>query len=191
MGVQDEAERFAPETLEEWTGWLATHHEDTSGVWLVTYTKASGKQAFDYDSAVCEALRFGWIDSKVRHVDDERIMQWYCPRKPRSFWSALNKERIERLEGDGRLEPAGRAVVETAKENGAWTALDDVDKAAMPDDLAAALDARPGARENWDGFTDSQRRDLLWWVLDAKRPETRERRITQTADKAAEGLRPR
>jgi uncharacterized protein YdeI (YjbR/CyaY-like superfamily) len=189
MGVQDEAERFEPATLEEWAAWLAAHHRDTAGVWLVSPTKASGRQPFAYEESVVEALRYGWIDSTQRKLDSETNMQWFAPRRPNSAWARSNKQRIERLEREGRLETAGREAVETARANGSWEILDAVEQLVVPDDLATALDARPGAREHWEGFTPSQRRMLLWWIVSAKRPATRQRRVTETADKAALGLR--
>ena len=189
MGVQDEAERFEPQSLEEWSRWLAEHHRDTNGVWLVSPTKASGRQLFDYEESVIEALRYGWIDSTQRKLDTELNMQWFAPRRPNSAWARSNKRRIERLEQEGRLEDAGREAVEAARTNGSWELLDSVEDLVVPDDLATALDARPSAREHWEGFTPSQRRMLLWWIVSAKRPATRERRVTETADKAALGLR--
>ncbi len=136
-----------------------------------------------------EALRYGWIDSTQRKLDAERNMQWFAPRRPNSSWARSNKLRIERLEREGRLEEAGREAVEAARANGSWELLDSVEDLVVPDDLAAALDARPGAREHWERFTPSQRRMLLWWIVSAKRTATRERRVTETADKAALGLR--
>ncbi|MGZ5416320.1 MAG: YdeI/OmpD-associated family protein [Nocardioides sp.] len=189
MGVQDDAERLEAASLADWTAWLAAQHRDAPGVWLVSATKASGRQSFDYEDAVIEAVRFGWIDSTLRKLDPERNMQYFSPRRPGSGWSRSNKLRIERLEREGRLEPAGREAVEVARANGSWELLDSVEDLVVPDDLAGALDARPGAREHWESFTPSARRQLLGWIVQAKRPATRGRRVTETADKAALGLR--
>lgn len=189
MGVQDEAERFEPGSLEDWSAWLAAHHRDAPGVWLVSATKASGRQRFDYEASVVEALRFGWIDSTQRKLDAERNMMWFSPRRPGSPWSRSNKDRVARLVDEGRLEPAGRAAVDAARASGSWELLDEVEALVVPDDLAAALDARPGAREHWERFSPSSRRALLWWIVQAKRSETRHRRVMDTADKAALGLR--
>lgn len=188
MGVYEDAERVEPATVEEWSSWLAEHHADRSGVWLVT-ARAAARRSVDYDTAVVEALRYGWIDSVQRVLDEERSMQWFAPRRERSGWARSNKARIERLEREGRLEPAGRAAVEAAQANGAWSMYDDVDDLTVPDDLAAELAARPGAREQWDAFPPSARRAILAWIVLARRPETREKRVGETAAKAARGER--
>ena len=116
-------------------------------------------------------------------------MQWFVPRSPRSTWSRINKERVARLEREGRLLPAGRRVIEAAKASGTWSVLDDVDETVLPPDLAEALDARPPARENWEGFPASIQRGLLSHIALAKRPETRKRRIVQIAENAQRGQR--
>lgn len=189
MGVQDDAERFEPGSLEEWSAWLAEHHATSTGVWLVTAKKSSGLNVLEYEDCVTEALRFGWVDSKVHTLDDARTMTWYCPRKPNSFWARTNKERIARLEQEGRLELAGRAAVETAKANGSWTLLDSVEDLIVPEDLHAALDDVEGARAVWDSFTPSVRKGMLAWVVMAKRPETRAKRVAAIAEHAGRGER--
>jgi uncharacterized protein YdeI (YjbR/CyaY-like superfamily) len=191
MGVMDEAERFEPATGEEWTEWLVRNHDRAAGVWLVTPRGAAAGSTVDYDTAVVEALRFGWIDATVRPLDADRAMQWFCPRKPGSGWASSNKRRIERLRAEGRLEPSGERAVRVAQENGAWTMYDDVEALVVPPDLDSALRERPGARAAWDGFSASARRQMLAWVVQAKRPETRARRILEVADKAARGERAR
>lgn len=190
MAAHD-AELFEPETLADWTRWLAEHHADRVGVWLVTAKRSTGRQPFDYDAAVCEALRYGWIDAVQRTLDPERSMQYFAPRRPTSGWSRPNKARIERLEREGLLEAPGRAVIAAARANGTWTLLDDVEDLVVPEDLAAAFEARPGSRERWDAFPPSARKQMLTWIVTAKQPATRERRVAETAAKAAEGLRSR
>jgi uncharacterized protein YdeI (YjbR/CyaY-like superfamily) len=177
------------ERREDWRAWLAEHHASSDGAWLVSYKRATGRPAVGYDAAVEEALCFGWIDSLARTLDAERSMQLFTPRRPGSGWSASNKERVARLEAAGLIEPAGAAVIEAARADGSWTALDDVENLVVPDDLAAALAARPGAAEHWDAFPPSAKRAILQWVLAAKRPETRARRVETTAAEAAEGRR--
>ncbi len=185
----DDAERFEPSTAEEWGEWLARHHDRAAGVWLVTPRRASSRQTVDYDTAVTEALRFGWVDATVRTLDDDRVMQWFAPRRPTSGWASSNKERIERLRAEGRLEPAGEKVIRIAQENGTWTMYDDVEQLVVPDELATALAARPGAAEAWEAFTPSARRQMLAWIVQAKRPDTRARRVRDVADGAARGER--
>jgi uncharacterized protein YdeI (YjbR/CyaY-like superfamily) len=187
--AQDGAERFQADSLEQWSRWLERNHARRDGVWLVTWKKASGRQTFGYEESVVEALRFGWVDSKGGKVDDERTMLWFAPRKASSAWSRSNKVRIEQLEREGRLKPAGRAAVEAAKANGAWSLLDDVEDLVVPEDLSAAFAANPGSREQWDGFPPSARRAILEWVAQAKRPDTRAKRVAETARRAALGER--
>jgi uncharacterized protein YdeI (YjbR/CyaY-like superfamily) len=188
MGTFDDAERLEPATVEEWSGWLAAHHADRPGVWLVG-ARAAADRAVDYETAVVEALRYGWVDSVARGLDEERSMQWFGPRRERSGWARSNKLRIERLELEGRLEPAGRAAVEAAKANGAWSMFDDAENLVVPDDLAAAFAAHPGSREQWDAFAPSARRVVLAWIAQAVRPATRQKRVREAAEKAARGER--
>jgi uncharacterized protein YdeI (YjbR/CyaY-like superfamily) len=142
-----------------------------------------------YDAAVEEALCFGWVDSRPRALDAERTMLWFAPRKPGTGWSALNKERIERLLATGRMAPPGLAKVDAAKGDGSWTALDAVEALTIPPDLASALAAHPPAREHFDAFPRSVKRGILEWIGSAKKAETRERRVPRTARLAAGNLR--
>ena len=190
MGVQDDAERFEPGGIEEWSAWLAAHHADARGVWLVTHKQATGLAAFDYEAAVVEALRWGWVDSTQRTLDEQRSMIWYAARRPGSVWTRRNKQRVAALETAGRMEPPGAAAVEAARASGMWTLMDDVEDLVVPDDLAAALAARPGAREQWDSFPPSVRKQGLGRIVLAKRAETRAARVTDVADRAARGERP-
>jgi uncharacterized protein YdeI (YjbR/CyaY-like superfamily) len=160
-------------------------------VWLVQWKRHTGKPAMSYEEAVTEALAWGWVDSTAGTVDADRAKLWYAPRRPTSGWSRPNKQRVERLVAEGRMQPAGQRCIDVARQNGAWTLLDDVENLVVPADLAEALDARLGARAQWDGFPRSPRRAMLEWLVQAKRPETRARRITEIADKAERGERAR
>jgi len=130
-----------------------------------------------------------WVDSLPRTVDDERSRLLVTPRKPGSGWSRINKERVERMTASGLMAPAGLAVAEAARADGSWSALDAVEDLIEPDDLRAALDADPAARANRDAFPRSARRGILEWISTAKRPETRARRIAETATLAARNAR--
>ena len=171
----------------EFRSWLADNHDSADGVWLVYFKKHTGRPSIDYEGAVREALCFGWIDGKVQRLDDERYRQVFMPRRVGSTWSASNKRRVAELEREEALAPAGVALIEGAKADGSWTLLDDVEALMVPEDLAAALDAAPGARAAFDGFTDSIKKATLWHVKSAKRPETRARRIDRVAEEAARG----
>ena len=110
VGVQDDAERFEPATVEEWSAWVAAHHGDAPGVWLVA-PRREADRAVGYEDQIVEALRWGWVDSTVRPVDDARAMMWFSPRRKGSVWTRNNKQRVARLEAEGRMEPAGAAAV--------------------------------------------------------------------------------
>lgn len=178
-----------PLSRAEWRAWLAKHHTQKDGVWLISYKKATGKPRFEYDDAVEEALCFGWVDSKPAKLDDERSMLWFAPRKPRTNWSKPNKDRVERLIAAGLMTPAGLTKVEAAKADGSWTALDGVEQLEMPTDLTAALDQYPNARRNFEAFPRSVKRGILEWILNAKKPETRAKRIEETARLAEDNQR--
>ena len=185
--MREDAERFQPGSLAEWRAWLAEHHGRGEGVWLVTWRVGSGGPRISYEESVEQALCFGWVDSTGRRLDDERTMLWFAPRKARSGWARTNKLRIERLTAEGQMAPAGLALVEAAKADGSWTLLDDVENLVVPDDLAAAF--TPAARAHWDAFPPSARRAILEWIVQARRPETRAKRVAETAAKAQVGER--
>lgn len=186
MGVMDDAERLEPASATEWGAWLRAHHTQPQGVWLVSPRRAADRP-FSYDAAVREALRFGWVDSTVRPVDEARSMMWFAPRRRGSVWTRINKGRVADLEAAGLMEPAGAAAVAAARESGMWTLMDDVEDCVVPDDLAAALDTHPGARAHWDSWSPSAQKMILTWIVLAKRPETRASRVATTAAKAARG----
>jgi uncharacterized protein YdeI (YjbR/CyaY-like superfamily) len=178
-----------PETIEAWRDWLVQHHRDTDAVWLVRWRKGSGKDPLDYAAIVEEALCFGWIDGLTNTLDERRQAHLLTPRRKHSGWAASNKERVERLIADGRITEPGMRVIEAAKADGSWSMLDAAEALIEPVELTAALDAHPQARRQWDAFPKSPRRALIWWVMSAKRPETRERRVTKIIDDAAHGRR--
>jgi uncharacterized protein YdeI (YjbR/CyaY-like superfamily) len=178
-----------PKTRAEWRKWLEKNHTRTEGVWLITYKKATGKPRIEYEEAVEEALCFGWIDSKANKLDDERSMLWMSPRKPGTGWSRPNKERIERLTAAGWIAPAGLAKIEAAKKDGSWEALDAVEALEIPPDLEKAFASYGAAKQNFEAFPRSVKRAILEWISSAKKPETRAKRIEETARLAAENRR--
>jgi uncharacterized protein YdeI (YjbR/CyaY-like superfamily) len=190
MTTPPEAERLHPETRAQWRAWLAEHHATSKGVWLVLWRPRSGRTGPTYEDAILEALCFGWVDSTAAKLDDHRTMLRFSPRKRGSGWARTNKLRVERLLAEGLMTEAGLAKIEEAKRDGSWTMLDAVEALEVPDDLAAAFDGHPGAREHWDQFPRSVRRAVLEWIVQARRPETRARRVTETARLAGRGERP-
>jgi len=185
----DGRESVHAETVEEWHSWLLANHARREGVWLVQWKPRTGKPAIPYEKAIEEALCFGWVDSTYRSLDDERGMLRYSPRRKGSLWARSNKERVARLEAQGRMTDAGRAAIARARADGSWTILESVEDLVVPSDLAAALDARPGARAKWEAFPSTAKRAYLLWITTAKREETRARRIIGSADLIAQGKR--
>lgn len=185
-GMQDDP-RVHVESAADLAGWLAANHATHTGVWVVQWRGPTGRPAPTYEEAVCEALRYGWIDSVQKRLDEERTMMRYTPRRPGSGWSRPNKVRIARLEAEGRLAPAGQAVVEAARADGSWSLLDAVEALEVPDDLGVALDATPGAREGWAALGRSAKRAALLAILQAKRPATRAAKVAQAVQQATGG----
>ena len=173
----DNLERFHAGSRHELHEWLMAHHLSSAGVWLVTYRRITAKLRPEYGDVVEELLCFGWIDSKLMKLDDERAMLLCTPRRPRSIWSRVNKERVERLTAAGLMHPRGLEVVALARGNGSWDFLNDVEEMVEPQDLRDALDAVPEARCHWEAHTASYRRQVLYWLKTAKRPETRRARV--------------
>jgi uncharacterized protein YdeI (YjbR/CyaY-like superfamily) len=188
VGIQDR-DHIHCETREQWRTWLSENGTTSPGVWLVTWKKHTGKPTFTYDDSVCEAIAFGWVDSRPGVVDDERSKGYYSPRKATSAWSRTNKERVERLRAEGLMAPEGEAVIAAAIANGSWEKLDAVEDLVEPDELAAGLDQVPSARAAWDSFPRGVKRGILEWISLAKRDETRAQRIQETIAKASVGER--
>ena len=181
--------RITIESTEDLRKWLAAHHATASSVWLVRYRKHTGDRHVSWSELVDELLCYGWVDSLPRKLDDERTMIRISPRNPKSNWSGINKEKVLRLRSEGRMTPAGEALVEAAQANGCWTFLEDVEQLIVPPDLAAALEQNPDAAHYFDRFPDSSKRGILEWIKTAKTAATRDKRIRETAEKAARNVR--
>ncbi len=174
----------------EWRAWLERHHANAAEAVLLI-SKKSTPGGVHYEEALEEALCFGWIDSKGRAHDAERFKLRFSPRKPDGIWSLSNRKRVNRLLRAGRMRPAGLAQVRLAKASGAWErALHSDDKPRMPPDLRAALGAAPKARAHFRALTDAYQGTYIQWVLDARKPETRTRRVRLVVERCAKGLRP-
>lgn len=186
-----EIETFCPASQEEWRLWLKDNHNSKQSVWLVYYKKSSKMPTITYNGAVDEALCFGWIDSTKKAVDNETFMQFFCKRKPKSVWSKINKAKVEWLIGEGLLAQAGYESIEKAKENGSWIILDSVEKLEIAEDLEKEFKSKPGSKEYFLSLSKSVRKSILQWLVLARRPETRQKRITEIADLAAQKLKPK
>jgi len=172
----------------EWAAWLAAEHERATGVWIRFAKKATGRPTVRYDEALTEALRVGWIDGQVRRIDDEWYRQRWTPRGPRSRWSKRNRALAEELIEAGRMLPAGLRAVERARADGRWDAAYDAPSTAtVPDDLAAAFAREPTAAAFFATLDSRNRYAVLHRIQEAKRPETRARRIEKFVAMLAAG----
>lgn len=174
---------YAP-TTEDWRDWLAEHGTTAGEVWLVIQHKDSPLPSPRYHEAIEQALCHGWIDGLHRRHDEHSSRLRFTPRRPRSTWSAVNRERAARMTEQGHMTPAGQAMIDLAKATGTWHVV-----AEEPEELAARLADVPTARTHFDAFPPSSRRLILEWIAAAKKPETRARRITQTVELAAVNVR--
>jgi uncharacterized protein YdeI (YjbR/CyaY-like superfamily) len=175
---------FYADSKTSFRNWLIENHDKEQNVWLIIYKKDSGTPSITYDQAVDEALCFGWVDSSIKKRDDDSFFQYFARRNPKSNWSRVNKLKIERLMQEGLMAEAGLKMIAIAKESGTWTALDEVENLIPPADLQATLDKNPLAQEYFNLFPRSVKRGILEWLLNAKQPETRLKRITEIVSKA-------
>ncbi|WP_323758084.1 YdeI/OmpD-associated family protein [Roseivirga sp.] len=186
-----ETETYCPNSRADWRKWLEKNHQSEQSVWLIHFKSSTKVASLTWSEAVDEALCFGWIDSTRRTIDEERYMQYFSRRKPNSMWSRVNKEKVDQLIQNNQMTQAGLASIETAKQNGSWTFLDEIEALVIPEDLAAALTNYKGATDFFDGLSKSAKKILLHWVISAKRPETRQKRVSEIAANASENLKPK
>ncbi len=164
---------------QEWRAWLHDNYNTSDGVYLIFYRVETKKPSMRWEEAVKVALCYGWIDSTVKKLDDERRRQYFCPRKPKSVWSKVNKTYIVDLIKNNLMHESGVKSIEIAKENNSWTALDHVENGVIPDDLQKAFDQNPKAFVNYQNFAKGYRKSYLYWLSQAKRQETRDKRIVE------------
>ena len=188
MGIHDR-EHLEVKTIKTLQSWLRKNHETSQGLWVVTYKKSSGISSPSYDDIVKTALTFGWIDSVPGKVDDLRSKLYLSPRKPKSVWSQSNKKRVAELLKSGEMHAAGLKSIEVAKANGSWETIDSAQKLEVPDDLAKAMKKWSGSRKNFDAFPPGVRKQILEWIALAKTQATRDKRILETAELAAQNIR--
>ena len=181
-----------------WRTWLEKNHAAKKEIWLIYYKKHTGKPRIPYDDAVEEAICYGWIDSTVKKIDDEKYCQRYTPRNLKSIWSALNIQRLRKMLDAGQMTKAGLEKVPPevmkAAKDGKFETHGKHGKVIPtelepPEKLLKALAVNKLAQENWDNFSPSRRRQIIWWIGDAKRPETRQRRIVKAVQLAEDNVR--
>ncbi len=164
---------------KEWRKWLHKNHAQIEGIYLIFYTVAHENESMRWEEAVQVALCYGWIDSTVKSLGNGKRRQYFCPRKPKSVWSKINKDYVRQLIAGGLMHESGLSKIEAAKKDGSWTSLDDVENGVVPQDLQKALDSNKKAFENYRNFTRGQRKSYLYWLNQAKREETRQKRIAE------------
>jgi len=164
----------------EWREWLHTNHtQHPKGIYLIFYKLELKKPTMRWEEAVRIALCYGWIDSTVKSLGDGKRRQFFCPRNPKSTWSALNKRYIKELEENGLIHESGWKSIELAKKSGTWTAMDDVENLIIPNELKKAFLNNPTAYKNYQNFAPSYRKGYLSWIYQAKREATKEKRILE------------
>lgn len=186
-----EIETYCPKSQTEWRQWLEKNHQSKQSVWLIYYTKKSTIPSLSWSEAVDEALCFGWIDSTRKTVDEFSFMQFFSKRKPKSNWSKINKEKVQQLIDSKRMTKAGYKSIETAKQNGYWTILDEVEELIIPNDLEIAFEKHKGSKDYFLSLSKSVRKIILSWIILAKQKETRQKRIDEVVESAEQNLKPK
>jgi uncharacterized protein YdeI (YjbR/CyaY-like superfamily) len=188
VGADDSLPKMAFASPAEWERWLEANHAASEGVWIKIAKKGAPIESVRYPEVLESALCFGWIDGRREALDGQRFLQRFTPRRQRSRWSRINRDKVERLIADGRMRPAGLAEVRRAQADGRWAAAyEGQKKAAVPDDLQRELDARPEAKAFFAGLSSQNRYAILYRLQDAKKPETRARRLAKFVAMLAAG----
>ncbi|MET0759548.1 MAG: YdeI/OmpD-associated family protein [Flavobacterium sp.] len=175
----EEKEHLYFKNANEWRNWLHENHHSSKGIYLIFYKVSSEFESMRWEEAVQVAICYGWIDSTVKKLDDHRRKQSFSPRKDKSVWSKLNKTYIEKLIKENLMHESGLAKIETAKQNGSWISLDDVEGLIIPTDLEIAFLKNSLAFDNYQKFSPSYKKSYLYWLNQAKRQETRSKRIAE------------
>ncbi|NRD19712.1 YdeI/OmpD-associated family protein [Winogradskyella eckloniae] len=166
-------------TDTEWRDWLHQNHKSENGIYLIFYKVNHVMASMRWEEAVRVALCYGWIDATVKSLGDGKRRQYFCPRKPKSVWSAVNKKHLIALEKENLIHPSGYESIKIAKENGSWSSLDAVENGIIPKNLQIAFDAHPNAYQNYLNFAPSYRKSYLYWLNQAKREATQQKRIAE------------
>jgi uncharacterized protein YdeI (YjbR/CyaY-like superfamily) len=187
--MESKVNSFYAKDRKAWRSWLSKNAESNSSIWLIIYHKKSTTKSLTYDEAVEEALCFGWIDSKPNKRDTESYYLFFAQRKPKSNWSKANRERAEKMIELNQMTKKGFEMIDLAKQTGTWLALEAVQASILPDDLQKALSKNKTANQYFEKFPPSSKRIILEWILNAKKEETRVKRIKETVDLAAKGIK--
>lgn len=176
---------------QAWREWLHKNHDQKEGIYLIFYAVSHKNESMRWEEAVRVALCYGWIDSTVKNIGPGKRRQYFCPRKPKSVWSKVNKSHIKDLKKNGLIHKSGQQTIQAAKKNGSWSALDDVENGIIPEELQNAFDQNTTAFKNYQNFTKGQRKSYLYWLNQAKREETRQKRIAEIVRCCSENIKAR
>jgi len=173
---------------EDWRQWLEKNHDKEKEIWLIFYKKHTGQPGVPYDDAVEEALCFGWIDSIIKRMDDEKFSRKFTPRKPDSKWSELNKKRVKKMIQEGIMTEAGLALIDAAKESGKWEQdISHPEEFPLAPEMIKAISANKKAWENFNNLAPSYKKQYIGWITTAKKEETRQRRLKEAVELLAQG----
>ncbi|OIQ21652.1 MAG: hypothetical protein BM557_02320 [Flavobacterium sp. MedPE-SWcel] len=174
-----EIPEFYFKTDTEWREWLHQNYSNYKGIYLILYKVENEEPSMRWEEAVKVALCYGWIDSTVKSLGNGKRKQYFSPRKPKSIWSTLNKKYIDELTELNLIQQSGLESIKIAKQNGSWSALDDIEKLVIPNNLQQEFDKNPTAFANYQNFAPSYKKGYLYWLDTAKREETKNKRITE------------
>lgn len=187
----NDIEEYCPSDKQDWRKWLELNHNKKKAVWLIFYKKKSPSHNLSWSDSVDEALCFGWIDSTKKTIDEERFIQYFSKRKPTSIWSKVNKDKVDYLISTNLMQESGYKTIEIAKENGSWNILDEAEAFIVPEDLIKEFNKRKGALAYYESLSKSDKKNLLVWIVLAKRAETKQKRIIEIAENASKNLKPK
>lgn len=185
------AEEINIKNRKEWRKWLELNHLEKDSVWLIFYKKNSPRFNLSWSESVDESLCFGWIDSTKKTIDNERFKQYFSKRKPKSNWSKVNKDKVKNLVKEGLMRDAGFKSIEIAKENGSWTILDSVENLEVPNELEQEFKRNREAKEYFENLSKSTKKALLYWIISAKKDETRTKRIVDIVENGNKQMKPK
>lgn len=180
---------FHARSVQDWRNWLEKNGKTEKAVFLIIYHQKSKTPSVHYAASIEHSLCYGWIDSKALKRDEESFYLSFTPRKPKSNWSKVNRERVTCMTEKGLMTPAGQAMIDLAKATGTWDGLAAAQDTIVPDDLKKLFNRNKKAFKNFDAFAPSSKRVILEWIAKAKRPETREKRVLETVELAAENVK--
>lgn len=186
-----ETDHFCPSNKADWRKWLSKHHHQKESIWLIIHKQNSSNPNLSWSEAVDQALCFGWIDGIKKPINKEKYMHYFCKRKDTSTWSKINKNKVEQLISKNLMMDAGFESIKTAKQNGSWNLLDDVEALLIPEDLEEKFRTKPGSKEFFQNLNKSTKKGMLQWIVLAKQEKTRQKRIQEIVDCASANTKPK